>query len=170
MQIKLGTDFKANVEQGLEPEQKKKQEKGKEDFETRFSHCSKVSVDPIYPPKVSSIGNKGHLAKAVTMSKCNVWFILSVILWNLSILCHSRRELQADRLHQVYNLLSGMWRKPCFNISLQKLQRKLNFFKYQFCPIFSSQKNKKIKGIVVNLNEYSPEIWKWMIHKSENVT
>ena len=72
MQIKLGTDFKANVEQGLEPEQKKKQEKGKEDFETRFSHCSKVSVDPIYPPKVSSIGNKGHLAKAVTMSKCNV--------------------------------------------------------------------------------------------------
>ena len=53
MQIKLGTDFKANVEQGLEPEQKKKQEKGKEDFETRFSHCSKVSIDPIYPPKVS---------------------------------------------------------------------------------------------------------------------
>ena len=63
-----------------------------------------------------------------------------------------------------------MWRKPCFNISLQKLQRKLNFFQISILPNFLfSKKAKNQEGIVVNLstlqkyeNEWftNPKMWR----------
>ena len=164
MQIKLGTDFKANVEQALKPEQKKKQEKGKEDFETRFSHCSKVSVDPIYPPKVSSIGNKGHLAKAVTMSKCNVWFILSVILWNLSILCHSRRELQ-NNCRQIVSIKFTTCCQECGgNLVSTSASRNYNanwtFSNINFAQFSLLKKSKKSRELL--------SIWMSTLQKYEN--
>ena len=179
MQIKLGTDFKANVEQALKPEQKKKQEKGKEDFETRFSHCSKVSIDPIYPPKVSKCIHWSklgiyptyprYLALATKATSLKQWQCQNVMC---DLYCRWFFEISQyfatveENCRQIVSIKFTTCCQECGgNLVSTSASRNYNanwtFFKYQFCPIFSSQKKSKKSRELLS-------IWMSTLQKYEN--